>query len=867
MHTNTPFVIRTTADEQRAAAAAAASVAQHGVSTPNGSSSGVALDGGATGGGAALAANHTSDSTSPRYMSFGSDGPSGTSLRNNHHQHHNNPHFMHHPHALHNAESSDPRFVHPALRPTFDALRLLRKIPQVMAGWVYVRCASGAGRLRWPAWSLFWAELRGGYLLLTREANSLAGDSAQQSHIDYIFGATHVDIARSPTRSGAVRLRLQRVSTRRSRPDSAAPNAQAPTSPYAQQRHQHASAGSQLSLVEEDDGGGSGFGGGGGLRNMLSPRDQRLSERSAAGRQAGKIGSAVRNFIMGAGRTGGRGNKSPMNGGASFVGGFGGGGPGASSTGTGVDMPSVDDSGADLVLKIPSAPEADKWEWALTKGTRVYESKQLGDFQLIDALGAGAFGRVYLVYDSVKGEYLALKVLDKSLVFRDRLHFESAVNERLTLELVHGKPFMAQLRYAFQTRNCLYLVTDFYEGGDLFSFLRAHHNDVRESQAIRIIAEVVLALQSMHEMGIVYRDLKPENVLLDKDGHVRLADLGLAKLLDRDIDYLTSTICGSLSYAAPEMLSEKQYGIAFDMWTLGVFIYQVLTGDMPFETENRSRQEILEDQRKAEIPVNGLSNEGYELVCALLRPNPLRRPTCHDLRSFPIFSAINWDDLMAKRPHKNSVKNVMDKIANEARQQESGRGGVGATSGNHSHGGAQQQHDAGRSSVISSDIGNSNSNNNNNNTENQTVGGESDIFLLRNFDPDEWSDMSFSDVSDGASTASIFRPDVNVVEELPAITKMIPGWSLTSDNAISAVVKPQLAVAPLLDKRAGGVAGGGGDMSMGGLGMGAPMGMGAMAVPVGPTVGMSGAVLGTEVRAGGMMDARQSRRMSEKRMR
>lgn len=526
-------------------------------------------------------------------------------------------------------------------------------------------------------------------------------------------------------------------------------------------------------------------------------------------------------------------------------------------------MPTVDDSGADLVLKIPSAPEADKWEWALTKGTRVYESKQLGDFQLIDALGAGAFGRVYLVYDSVKGEYLALKVLDKSLVFRDRLHFESAVNERLTLELVHGKPFMAQLRYAFQTRNCLYLVTDFYEGGDLFSFLRAHHNDVRESQAIRIIAEVVLALQSMHEMGIVYRDLKPENVLLDKDGHVRLADLGLAKLLDRDIDYLTSTICGSLSYAAPEMLSEKQYGIAFDMWTLGVFIYQVLTGDMPFETENRSRQEILEDQRKAEIPVNGLSNEGYELVCALLRPNPLRRPTCHDLRSFPIFSAINWDDLMAKRPHKNSVKNVMDKIANEARQQESGRGGGSGVgmSGN------QQQHDAGRSSVISSDIGNSssiNNNNNNNQTENQTVGGESDIFLLRNFDPDEWSDMSFSDVSDGASTASIFRPDVNVVEELPAITKMIPGWSLTSDNAISAVVKPQLAVAPLLDKRAGG-----GDVSMGGLGMSA-MGMGAMAVPVGQhgqaAVGMSGAVLGAEVRAGGTMDGRQSRRMSEKRM-
>lgn len=415
------------------------------------------------------------------------------------------------------------------------------------------------------------------------------------------------------------------------------------------------------------------------------------------------------------------------------------------------DIPIGEEITAELVLKIPSAPEADKWEWALRNTTQAYESKRLGDFQLIDALGAGAFGRVYLVHDTVKREYLALKVLDKSLVFKDRLHFESAVNERLTLELVRGKPFMAQLRYAFQTASCLYLVTDFYEGGDLFSFLRSHHSDVRESQAIRIIAEVILALQSMHDMGIVYRDLKPENVLLDHHGHVRLADLGLAKLLNRENDYLTKTICGSLSYAAPEMLSEKQYGTAFDMWTLGVFIYQVLTGDMPFETENRSRQEILEDQRKAEIPINGLSDEAYALVCALLRPNPLRRPNCQELRQFPIFAGINWQELIQKKPHPNSVKDVMDKISAEARSQEKE-----APTTEH-------------------------------------IGGESGMYLLRNFDPDEWSNMSFSDVSDGCSTASFFRPDFNVVDDLPNITRMIPGWGLTTDSIVP-LSKPQLAV-------------------------------------------------------------------------
>lgn len=553
---------------------------------------------------------------------------------------------------------------------------------------------------------MFWAELRGGYLLLTRECNSqvAVSDASARNPVDYIFGATHCDITRTVSRSGAVRLRLKRISGRRQDTSVSTP----------------ASGGG---IIEGPDG------------NLMNADDPRLSERSIkSSAERRGLGGKVASF---AARL--RGKSSGISG----------------SVDTGV---LEDATPTDLVLKIPSAPEADKWEWALRNSTQVYESKPLGHFQLIDALGAGAFGRVYLVHDQVKEEYLALKVLEKSLVFRDRLHFESAVNERLTLELVRGKPFMAQLRYAFQTRNCLYLVTDFYEGGDLFSFLRAHHNDVRECQAIRIIAEVVLALQSMHEMGIVYRDLKPENVLLDRDGHVRLADLGLAKLLDRDNDYLTSTICGSLSYAAPEMLSEKQYGIAFDMWTLGVFIYQVLTGDMPFETENRSRQEILEDQRKAKIPMNALSPDGYSLVCALLRPNPLRRPSCQDLRQFPLFDGINWEDLMNKRLHRNSIKDVMDKIAAKARQQD------------------------------------------NTGVSEEPVGGQSDMYLLRNFDPDEWSNMSFSDVSDGASTASFFRPDFNVVGELPNLTRMVPGWSLTSDNAVP-LIKPQLAVSPLMGRR------------------------------------------------------------------
>lgn len=408
-------------------------------------------------------------------------------------------------------------------------------------------------------------------------------------------------------------------------------------------------------------------------------------------------------------------------------------------------------SSSEIVLRIPSAPEASKWVWALRNATAAYQAKSQGDFQIIDALGAGAFGRVYLVRDVSTEEYLALKVVDKNLVFRDRLHFESAVNERITLEMVNGHEFMCRLRYSFQTQACLYLVTDFYEGGDLFSFLRNHHSEVTEAQAIRIIAEVVLALESMHDKGIVYRDLKPENVLLDKEGHVRLVDLGLAKVLSRENNYLTTTICGSLSYAAPEMLSEREYGLAFDMWTLGVFVYQVLTGDMPFDTEDRSRQDILRDQQLGQIPVNGLSEETFSLVRELLNPDPSRRPSCHQVRTHGMFVDIDWNALANKEPHPDSLEETMRKTAARAnaRQFDAPNGGS-----------SDNQHGA---------------------------------FLLRNFDPDEWSDMTFSDISDGQSTSSFFVPDFTERDRTPVETRMLAGWSFNVDNLVP-LNKPQLTV-------------------------------------------------------------------------
>lgn len=581
---------------------------------------------------------------------------------------------------------------------------------------------------------MFWAELRGGYLLLSREDDGSRTVPSEGHRIDYIFGCSNCVVAASEMRNGTVKLRIRRTS-RRPRPNDSSFDDE--PAPPPQRTDSSPSIFSPLIRM-------SSFGRRG-PRQKKGNNDERSAIFSNSRDQYSQFVHADVSTVESR-NSRSQGNMQGIQRTAST-----GAIPFSEAYGPNASESSVLHTGAELVLRIPSAPEASKWVWALRNATAAYQAKSQGDFQIIDALGAGAFGRVYLVRDISTGEYLALKVVDKNLVFRDRLHFESAVNERITLEMVNGHAFMCRLRYSFQTQACLYLVTDFYEGGDLFSFLRNHHAEVTEAQAIRIIAEVVLALESMHDKGIVYRDLKPENVLLDKDGHVRLVDLGLAKVLSRENSYLTTTICGSLSYAAPEMLSERDYGLAFDMWTLGVFVYQVLTGDMPFETEDRSRQDILRDQQMGHIPVNDLSPETYALVRELLNPDPAKRPSCTRVRTHEMFAGIDWESLKRKEPHHDSLEETMRKTAARAaaRQFNSNNGG----SPTNRHG----------------------------------------AYLLRNFDPDEWSDMTFSDISDGQSTSSFFVPDFTERDRTPVETRMLAGWSFNGDNVVP-LNKPQLTV-------------------------------------------------------------------------
>lgn len=376
---------------------------------------------------------------------------------------------------------------------------------------------------------------------------------------------------------------------------------------------------------------------------------------------------------------------------------------------------------------------AEEWCWALANTVSPYEGTQLQGFRIVSPLGRGAFGRVYLINDKRSSERLALKVLEKNEVFEDTLHFTSAVNERLALELMCGSPFIIQLRYSNQTEKFLYLITEFYEGGDLFNFLRNHHESLRERHAIRIIGEVILGLEAMHKAGLVYRDLKPENILLDSNGHVRIADLGLAKRLTTE--NRTQTVCGSLVYAGPEMLAGQSYGQAFDMWTLGIFIYQVLTGEVPFETDDVPLEDILVQQRQGQIQKKFLSDDGYSLVCDLLQSDPSKRPSFAKIKRHRFFSSIDWDMLERKEPHPDSLAPIMRVRLEQSRKE------------------AQQKM--------------------------RSPEEQQDAVMLRHFDPDDWIEMSFSDDSHEASMSSLFREPITRIRKQPEETTMIAGWSFS----------------------------------------------------------------------------------------
>ncbi|KAI8331213.1 kinase-like domain-containing protein [Chlamydoabsidia padenii] len=200
---------------------------------------------------------------------------------------------------------------------------------------------------------------------------------------------------------------------------------------------------------------------------------------------------------------------------------------------------------------------------------------KLTDFHILRTLGTGSFGRVHLVQSRVNVRYYAIKVLKKTEVVRLK-QVEHTNNEKHILEGV-GHPFIVNLWGTFQDDNHLFMVMDYIPGGELFSILRRSQR-FPDHVAKFYAAEVVLAIEYLHSKDIIYRDLKPENLLLDAQGHIKITDFGFAK----HVPDITWTLCGTPDYLAPEVIQSKGYGKAVDWWSLGILIFEMLAGHPPF---------------------------------------------------------------------------------------------------------------------------------------------------------------------------------------------------------------------------------------------------------------------------------------------
>lgn len=267
---------------------------------------------------------------------------------------------------------------------------------------------------------------------------------------------------------------------------------------------------------------------------------------------------------------------------------------------------------------------------------------KISDFELLEIIGTGTFGSVRLVKHKHTQQYYAMKIIKKYDVIRMK-QVEHIISEKNILSQV-DHPFIVRLYRTFQDENYLFMIMEYVCGGELFSHLRRvgkFPNDVAKFYA----AEIILAMEYLHSKNIVYRDLKPENVLLDNEGHVKITDFGFAKkVLDR-----TWTLCGTPEYLAPEIIQSKGHGKAVDWWALGILIYEMLVGYPPFFDDSPFKiyEKIL--QGKVEFP-RFMDPMARDLIKRLLTTDKMKRlgnlkNAALDVKEHKWFKGVDWDEL------------------------------------------------------------------------------------------------------------------------------------------------------------------------------------------------------------------------------
>uniref|UniRef100_A0A8D3BL13 Ribosomal protein S6 kinase n=1 Tax=Scophthalmus maximus TaxID=52904 RepID=A0A8D3BL13_SCOMX len=322
------------------------------------------------------------------------------------------------------------------------------------------------------------------------------------------------------------------------------------------------------------------------------------------------------------------------------------------------------ESGAPLVVRAVE----------VTNLTGHSERVGMENFELLKVLGTGAYGKVFLVRKNSghdAGQLYAMKVLKKAAIVQKAKTTEHTRTERQVLEHIRQSPFLVTLHYAFQTQSKLHLILDYVSGGEMFTHL--YQRDHFPEEAVRIyIGEIILALEHLHKLGIVYRDIKLENILLDNEGHVVLTDFGLSKEFLEEEKERTYSFCGTIEYMAPEIIRGKSgHGKSVDWWSLGILMFELLTGASPFtlEGERNSQSEVSKRILRCDPPFPSMIRAtAQDLLKKLLVKDPHKRlgsgpRGAEDIKAHPFFKKLNWADLAQKKlpsPFKPELKSELD---------------------------------------------------------------------------------------------------------------------------------------------------------------------------------------------------------------